>query len=222
MPRFMRGWSARLKPSARLKTMGLRAGVSASLTVGAMAFAQLHPVEVEPVRPLLAAAPIPGITTESDLFKIELPAPSERRAADADAPAPRPKARPRSAATSLAGASPAKSADAAPLPAGVERFDRCLKSCDTRDPVILAAWSPAPAPPARSPVVTPPLPGPPPSATRAPLHGVSLDGAMSMVAGGGQHVIDGGRQVIDGAWTTAGTTFDAVKSTMLEALGPSR
>lgn len=205
------------RTKSRMRTMGLRVSVSTALTLGAAAFGHFYPGEPEPTASALNR---PTTVNASLSFDFSDFAPKREPAplavsAEAEAPVPLPPARPR--ATAPSGSKMGNVA--ATLPKGVERFDRCQSACDSRDPVILASWSPAsaPAPAAAKPSVSPDalLPPAPMAPPRPPKRGMlegAVDGAMALA--------DSGKRMIDGAVDSAGATFTSVKATVLGAVTP--
>lgn len=202
---------------SRMRLMGLRVSVSTALTLSAAAFGHFYPGEAEPTGSALNRPATVNASLNfdfSDLAPKREPSPVAVTA-EAEAPVPLPPARPR--ATAPSGGKLGNVA--ATLPKGVERFDRCQTACDSRDPVILATWSPAaaPAPVAARPTVTPnvllpPAPMAPPQPPKTGLLEGAVDGALALAGSG--------KRVIDGAVTSAGATFTSVKTTVLGVVTP--
>lgn len=198
---------------SRMRIMGLRVSVSTALTLSAAVFGHFYPGEAEPTGSALSR---PATVNASLNFDFSDLAPKRESApvavaAEAEAPIPLPKARPTAPSGSKLGNV------AATLPKGVERFDRCQTACDSRDPVILASWTPAaaPAPVAARPTATPnvlvpPAPMAPPQPAKAGMLEGAVDGALALAGSG--------KRMIDGAVTGAGNTFTSVKTTVLGAI----
>ncbi len=210
---------------SRMRVMGLRVSVSTALTLSAAAFGHFYPGEAEPT---VATLNRPATVNASLSFDFSDFAPKREPApvavsAEADAPVPLPLARPVTAKPSGGKLGNV----AAALPKGVERFDQCQTACESRDPVILATWSPAasplaaptrpanPAPPvATSGALVPPAPLAPPAPPKASMIDGAVDGALALAGTG--------RRMVDGALTSAGSTFDTMKSAVIGAIVPGR
>ncbi|WP_029003611.1 hypothetical protein [Azorhizobium doebereinerae] len=214
-------------PPSHVKTLMLRTGVGAALSLGTLALAHMMPPDTlsRPVK-TIAAADAPAFdfgpqktadgaktdaakadVAKTDALKTATDAKdSAKDGASRDGTqmasvlpaAPLPAARPRAVPA-------AKLADASALPSGVERFDRCRSACDSRDPALTGAAL------AMSVVATgPAMPVPPPAPEATPK------GPFRSAMG----VIGDGRRMLDGAIGTASATLVTVKEAMLGAITP--
>ncbi len=202
---------------SRMRLMGLRVSVSTALTLSAAVFAHFYPGEAEPTAAALNRPATVNAALSfdfSDIAPDRAPSPVAVTA-EAEAAVPLPPARPR--ATAPSGGKMGNVA--ATLPKGVERFDRCQTACDSRDPVILASWTPAaaPAPVAARPTVTPnvllpPAPMSPPQPPKTGMFEGAVDGVLALAGSG--------KRMIDGAVSSAGSTLTTVKSAVFGAIAP--
>lgn len=206
---------------SRMRKMGVRVSVSTALTLSAAVFAHVCLGEADPTSPVGSRPATVNASLSfdfSDFAPKREPAPIET-AAEADAAVPLPPARPR--ATVPSGSKMGNVA--ATLPKGVERFDRCTTACDSRDPVILATWTPsaAPAPAAAKPATSvmapvallPPAPMAPARPAKPGLLEGAVDGALALA--------DSGKRVLDGAVNSAGATLSSVKSSVMGVVAPA-
>lgn len=185
-----------LSSSRKLKRVALRAGVGAALSIGALAAGHMMPAETTaPVRTTTVAA--------TPAFDFGPQQPAKATDASAEKPvlavvtpevqAPLPAARPRHLTASASRWSSIS---------GVERYDRCTSTCESRDPALTGVKTAA--------VILASAPSPqPPDIPQPPAKGV--DGW-----------VDGGRRMVSGAVDATTATFSAVQAAVLGAITPER
>lgn len=182
-------------PTPALKRIALRAGIGLSLGIAALAAGHLMPQETPAPARTIALADAPAFD-----FGPQLPPKAQAAAeapklavATAEPAAPLPTARPR-----VVSSSPSRWSTVA----GVERYDRCTSTCESRDPALTGAKTAAVV------LASAPASSPAPQAVAAPQKPMLLGW------------VDDGRRMVSGAIDTTAAAVSTVQAAVLGAITP--